>query len=66
MNPGLSAAFWRLRGEIVRRGFALFGATEFNLPVNVGRKPGGDDRATEFRSRCRQLGINGVTLHSYR
>jgi len=25
-----------------------------------------NDRATEFRSRCRQLGINGVTLHSYR
>ncbi len=24
------------------------------------------DRATEFRSRCRQLGIAGVTLHSYR
>ncbi len=24
------------------------------------------DRATEFRSRCRQLGIHGVTLHSYR
>ena len=24
------------------------------------------DRATEFRSRCRQLGIVGVTLHSYR
>ena len=24
------------------------------------------DRATEFGSRCRQLGINGVTLHSYR
>ena len=24
------------------------------------------DRATEFRSRCRQLGILGVTLHSYR
>jgi integrase len=24
------------------------------------------DRATEFRSRCQQLGINGVTLHSYR
>jgi integrase len=24
------------------------------------------DRATEFASRCRQLGINGVTLHSYR
>jgi len=24
------------------------------------------DRATEFRSRCRQLGIQGVTLHSYR
>jgi integrase len=24
------------------------------------------DRATEFRSRCRQLGITGVTLHSYR
>ena len=22
------------------------------------------DRATEFRSRCRQIGINGVTLHS--
>ena len=25
-----------------------------------------NDRATEFRSRCRQLSINGVTLHSYR
>jgi integrase len=24
------------------------------------------DRATEFKSRCRQLGIQGVTLHSYR
>jgi len=24
------------------------------------------DRATEFRSRCRQLGIHGGTLHSYR
>lgn len=24
------------------------------------------DRATEFRSRCRQLKISGVTLHSYR
>ena len=24
------------------------------------------DRATEFRSRCRQLGITGVSLHSYR
>jgi len=27
-------------------------------------RPG--DRATEFGSRCRQLGIVGVTLHSYR
>jgi integrase len=24
------------------------------------------DRSTEFASRCRQLGIKGVTLHSYR
>jgi integrase len=24
------------------------------------------DRATEFKQRCRGLGINGVTLHSYR
>jgi integrase len=24
------------------------------------------DRATEFRSRCKQLGITGVSLHSYR
>ena len=24
------------------------------------------DRATEFRQRCRGLGISGVTLHSYR
>ena len=24
------------------------------------------DRATEFKSRCRQLGVKGVTLHSYR
>jgi hypothetical protein len=27
-------------------------------------RPG--DRVTEFGSRCRQLGIVGVTLHSYR
>jgi integrase len=27
-------------------------------------RPG--DRATEFKQRCRQLGITGVTLHSYR
>ena len=25
-----------------------------------------NDRATEFKSRCRQLGIQGVTLHGYR
>jgi integrase len=24
------------------------------------------DRATEFKQRCRGLGIEGVTLHSYR
>jgi len=24
------------------------------------------DRATEFKQRCRGLGISGVTLHSYR
>jgi hypothetical protein len=24
------------------------------------------DRATEFGQRCRRLGIQGVTLHSYR
>lgn len=24
------------------------------------------DRATEFGQRCRQIGIKGVTLHSYR
>jgi hypothetical protein len=24
------------------------------------------DRATEFTQRCRQLGVTGVTLHSYR
>jgi hypothetical protein len=24
------------------------------------------DRATEFRKRCKGLGISGVTLHSYR
>ena len=25
-----------------------------------------NDRATEFKQRCRQLSIEGVTLHSYR
>lgn len=25
-----------------------------------------EDRATEFKRRCRRLGISGVTLHSYR
>ncbi len=32
----------------------------------ICRRVRADDRATEFRSRCRQLGIKGVTLHSYR
>ena len=27
---------------------------------------GPSDRATEFKQRCRGLGIEGVTLHSYR
>lgn len=40
----LCAAFWRLRREIIRRGFALFGSPQFNLPVNVGRKAGRDAR----------------------
>ena len=34
------------------------------FPYLAGVRAG--DRATEFRSRCRQLGIKGVTLHSYR
>jgi len=34
------------------------------LPYLAGLRAG--DRATEFRSRCRQLNIHGVTLHSYR
>jgi integrase len=34
------------------------------FPYLAGVRPG--DRATEFGQRCRQLGIKGVTLHSYR
>jgi integrase len=34
------------------------------FPYLAGVRAG--DRATEFRSRCRQVGIEGVTLHSYR
>jgi integrase len=34
------------------------------FPYLAGVRAG--DRATEFRSRCRQLDIAGVTLHSYR
>ena len=34
------------------------------FPYLAGVRAG--DRATEFASRCRQLGIAGVTLHSYR
>jgi integrase len=34
------------------------------LPYLSGVRAG--DRATEFGQRCRQLGIKGVTLHSYR
>ena len=34
------------------------------FPYLAGVRAG--DRATEFKSRCRQLGIKGVTLHSYR
>jgi integrase len=34
------------------------------FPYLVGVRPA--DRATEFKQRCRGLGINGVTLHSYR
>ena len=34
------------------------------FPYLMGREPG--YRANEFRERCRGLGINGVSLHSYR
>jgi integrase len=34
------------------------------LPYLAGVRSG--DRATEFGQRCRQFGIKGVTLHSYR
>ena len=34
------------------------------FPYLCGVRP--SDRATEFRQRCRGLGIEGVTLHSYR
>ncbi len=34
------------------------------FPYLAGVRAG--DRATEFGQRCRQLGITGVTLHSYR
>jgi integrase len=34
------------------------------FPYLSGLRAG--DRATEFKSRCHQLGIEGVTLHSYR
>ena len=34
------------------------------IVVSVWNSAG--DRATEFGQRCRQLGITGVTLHSYR
>ncbi|MBM3877483.1 MAG: hypothetical protein FJ386_12295 [Verrucomicrobia bacterium] len=34
------------------------------FPYLASVRPG--DRATEFRQRCKQLGIDGVTLHSYR
>ena len=34
------------------------------FPYLSGGRAG--DRATEFGQRCRQLGIKGVTLHSYR
>jgi len=38
---GTFGCLWR---EIVRRGFALLGAAQFNLPVDVGRKAGRDAR----------------------
>jgi integrase len=34
------------------------------FPYLMNCKPG--HRATEFRQRCQSLGINGITLHSYR
>lgn len=43
-RTSLRAAFRRLRGEIVGRGFALLGAAQFNLPVNVRGKAGWDAR----------------------
>jgi integrase len=39
-------------------------AEGFLFPYLAGVRP--NDRATEFGQRCRQLGIKGVTLHSYR
>ena len=50
-DSSLPILFWvkgglygRFRREIVGRGFALFGAAQFNLFVNIGRKAGRDAR----------------------
>jgi len=40
-------------------------STEGPLLTYLARVRAGD-RATEYGQRCRQLGITGVTLHSYR
>ena len=39
---------------------------DFRLAIPYLQTVRSGDRATEFKQRCIGLGINGVTLHSYR
>ena len=44
----------------------MFQNLERRKQLDAVSKVRAGDRATEFKSRCRQLNIKGVTLHSYR
>jgi integrase len=51
-------------GEAAKKILKDLPAEGLLFPYLAMVRPG--DRATEFRSRCQQLGIQGVTLHGYR
>lgn len=65
-NPAEAVDLPSVDGTGVERGVFTPAQNQERGAPALRRRGSGGDRATEFKSRCRQLNIKGVTLHSYR
>ena len=65
-NPAEAVDLPSVDGTGVERGVFTPAQNQERGAPALRRRGSGGDRATEFKSRCRQLNIKVVTLHSYR